>query len=158
MNDCYVYALVDPINRIPFYIGKGKDDRAYVHGRPSDKHNTEKCHIIKTLRSLGMNHRVVFIDQGLTSEEAYKRENLYIQLWRTRFPNHKLTNKDYIQPDRTGTKLTPEHKQKISNANKGQIPWLKGKSKEDGTLPPDYYKKHKLHETAVKTSAKSRSL
>ena len=27
MKEHYVYALVDPINRIPFYIGKGKKDR-----------------------------------------------------------------------------------------------------------------------------------
>lgn len=30
-NRFYVYALIDPINRIPFYIGKGAGSRAYDH-------------------------------------------------------------------------------------------------------------------------------
>ena len=27
MKEHYVYAIVDPINKIPFYIGKGKYER-----------------------------------------------------------------------------------------------------------------------------------
>jgi hypothetical protein len=31
----YVYALIDPIQNVPFYIGKGKGDRMYTHLKES---------------------------------------------------------------------------------------------------------------------------
>jgi len=34
----YVYALIDPRNNKPFYIGKGKDNRIYNHVNNAIKH------------------------------------------------------------------------------------------------------------------------
>lgn len=33
----YIYALVDPINNVPFYVGKGKNKRVFSHLRGTVK-------------------------------------------------------------------------------------------------------------------------
>ena len=45
-NYYYVYVLVDPINRIPFYVGKGKGNRMYQHLK-GDKGNKKKVRYIE---------------------------------------------------------------------------------------------------------------
>ena len=52
----YIYAYIDPRTNLPFYIGKGKDDRKFDHlnENSSKKENKEKYKIIAELKSLGM--------------------------------------------------------------------------------------------------------
>lgn len=118
----YVYALVDPINRVPFYIGKGKGDRAYIHGKSYDKHNPDKVSKINNIRKLGFDHVVSMIHTDIEdSKEAVSLENWCISHWNERFPNHKLTNKvNNIPPDRTGTKLSEAHKMRLRVVNSGK--------------------------------------
>ena len=53
MKEHYVYALIDPVNRIPFYIGKGKGNRMYQHLKPYMKTNKKKLNYIENIRKLG---------------------------------------------------------------------------------------------------------
>ena len=57
----YIYALIDPINNVPFYIGKGKNDRAYKHLQGKDKGNKKKTDRIEIIRRLGHEPKVDFI-------------------------------------------------------------------------------------------------
>ena len=111
----YVYALVDPINRQPFYIGKGKKKRAWVHFQPSQRWNKKKLNYIKNIRSLGFEPLVYKIFEKLTSDEALEIEKRLICRWKS-----ELTNMDNPPPDRTGCRLSEEHKQKLKEFNSGK--------------------------------------
>jgi hypothetical protein len=117
----YVYALIDPVNNVPFYIGKGKGDRAYFHGKSHDAHNESKCNVIKNIRVLGLSHKVVFLKKDIEfSKEALRIETDMIYMWNLTYPNLKLTNKAISIPDRSGSKLTEKHIEilRIKNAGK----------------------------------------
>ena len=45
-NKYYVYALIDPINSLPFYIGKGCNNRAWQHLKDNETCNKKKLNYI----------------------------------------------------------------------------------------------------------------
>ena len=79
----YVYALIDPRTNQPFYIGKGKDDRALSHFKESaleKEGNTRKTSKIKKLKSLGYNPVIEFYAQNIVDEDLdYSIESFYIK-------------------------------------------------------------------------------
>ena len=75
----YVYALVDPINNIPFYIGKGKEKRCYDHTKGYDKKNIKKVNYIENIRDLGFEPKVELIKSHLTNSDALRFESTCIQ-------------------------------------------------------------------------------
>lgn len=55
----YVYELIDPRTDIPFYVGKGKDNRADMHYKKSEWwYNKRKAGRIKKLLELNLKYRV----------------------------------------------------------------------------------------------------
>lgn len=94
----YVYALIDPRTNQPFYIGKGKDDRALSHFTERVlllESNTKKTAKIKKLQSLGFKPMIEFYAQNIEDEKlAYMIEEFYIKkLGRIGFEeNGVLTN------------------------------------------------------------------
>ena len=126
----YVYALIDPINKVPFYIGKGKGDRCYAHLKGYANYNQNKLNYIDNIKKLGFEPKVYKIVENLSNKNSLKIESALISYYK-----EYLTNKDIVIPDRTGSKLsdrqkqilriknlgkklTEQHKRKIGDANK----------------------------------------
>lgn len=80
-NRYYVYALIDPRTALPFYIGKGTKNRAYLHLTHNKvmRENRKKHHYIKGLRNKGLEPEVKIIQQGLTEPDAYSLETELIR-------------------------------------------------------------------------------
>lgn len=112
MKEHYVYALIDPINRIPFYIGKGKKDRCYSHLKGYANYNQDKLNCIKNIRLLGFEPIVYKFIENISNSDSLKYESYLIEYYK-----EFLTNKNSIPPDRTGCELSVEHKEKLRNKN-----------------------------------------
>lgn len=105
MNIYYVYAYLREDNT-PYYIGKGKENRAYVKQRsthrPKDK------------------NKIIFLKTNLSEEEAYYYEEIYIkQYGRKDLGTGILYNKTDGGDGGKGHIVTEETKRKISIGNTG---------------------------------------
>jgi len=116
----YVYALIDPINNLPFYFGKGCGDRAYSHLR-NEKTNSQKISKIKNIRLLNLEPKVEIIISHLDEKTAYNIEYDFIRIAKLIY-NIDLTNKSglIMPPNRKGSTMSNESKLKISKALKGK--------------------------------------
>lgn len=82
MNIYYVYFLLDPTNfYLPFYVGKGKDDRWKDHlfETIETTQNKRKFFKIEKIRRSGYEPKVMFFAVDLSEAEAYNIEDEQIQ-------------------------------------------------------------------------------
>jgi len=87
----YVYALLNPIDDVIFYIGKGSGKRAYDHLKPSGwGNNSHKKHKIELIRKNGKEPVVLFLYENLEEKIAYELEIQEIKKYREN--GIKLTN------------------------------------------------------------------
>jgi len=79
----YVYFLIDPRNKMPFYVGKGKNDRALRHLKENIEttENALKHRRILKIRKSGLEPIVDVYIRELDEEEAYKLEEDYIAFY-----------------------------------------------------------------------------
>jgi uncharacterized protein len=72
----YVYAYIDPRTGRSFYIGQGKNNRAFDH--LTEHKDSDKVRIINELRALGLSPEISILRHGLTEEEAKLVESVCI--------------------------------------------------------------------------------
>lgn len=73
----YVYMLINPEDKKPFYVGKGKGNRVFQHIQDAlnSDIDTEKCDVIRDIISKGNKVEHIIICHGINNEsEAYKIE------------------------------------------------------------------------------------
>ena len=114
MNIFYVYQFLRE-DKTPYYIGKGKDNRAWTHS------SWERIHSPKD-RS-----KIEIVKSNLTESEAHSLETTLIrQYGRIDIGTGILRNISDGGEGAAGCVRSEETKLKISKKNKGKIPWNKG--------------------------------
>lgn len=88
----YVYALIDPRDKKPFYVGKGKGNRVFEHlecalESPAVSDKYEK---IREIVSSGLSVTHIIIKHGLIEKAAFQIESSLIDY--SIYFDHKLTN------------------------------------------------------------------
>ena len=89
----YVYMLVDPLNDIPFYIGKGQGNRIFDHLNCSLNHVGDENIKYSTIRSIVERNQKVkhfIIRHGLTERNAFEVEAALIDFMN--YHGYELTN------------------------------------------------------------------
>jgi hypothetical protein len=109
MDIYYVYSYISKTSGLPYYIGKGKDNRAFhKHGRiavPKDK------------------SRIVFLETNLTELGAFALERRYIKWYGRRdIKTGILLNMTDGGEGTSGYIFTSEHREKLSKAQLNREP------------------------------------
>ena len=120
----YVYGLIDPDTKLPFYIGKGIGNRAYDHLRleKTDIYNMRKRNHIEQLLKDNKHIDIIFYETDLLYEEANDEE---IRLIRKFGRRHIDTNGILLnlasggEEGDTSQFFTEESRKKISNKMSG---------------------------------------
>jgi hypothetical protein len=126
MNRFFVYALVDPRNQQPFYIGKGCGERPKKHLTETleQTDNVRKFYKIQALREAGVEPTILKLKEDLSEVEAFQFEEEQIRYYGRKGlePDGILTNLvfDNQPPSRIGRKHSEATKLKISQSMTGK--------------------------------------
>ena len=74
----YIYAIYDPREELPFYVGRGVRDRVFSHLKES--HNREVEMKILSLRRQGLEPTIKILIHGLNSKQARAAETVAIAM------------------------------------------------------------------------------
>jgi len=132
MNEYYTYAYLRK-DRTPYYIGKGKEYRAYFKCKGEIQPPKDKS-------------RIIFLKQNLTEEESFRHEIYMIAvLGRKDLGTGILRNRTNGGEGASGIVISEETRRKLSEINKGKILTEETKRKMSES------KKGKNHPTYNKT-------
>lgn len=141
----YVYQYIDPTTHLPFYIGKGSDDRKFYHLSETIETtiNKRKYYRIQRIKKQGLDPIVEEIKSFDNEEDAYAFEEYLISFYGrkgydkggilmnickdSRPPSRKNKKLTVDQRNKMKERFTKEVKEEMSARMKGSIPWNKGK-------------------------------
>lgn len=140
----YVYCYVDPTSDQPFYVGKGKQDRAYSHlhskkdaSKPRNK--TRFANKLRKMKEEGIEPKIIFLAQNIEDEKvAYEIEEAFIKQYgrkgyteggvllniceSNKPPSHKGKSYDEIYGDRAEEQRKKRHDLQLEVGG-----WFKGR-------------------------------
>ena len=139
----YVYCYIDPITDLPFYVGKGTQNRAYVHmftprEETKNKNKTRFKNKLEQMKQMKIEPKIIFLAQNVQDEEiAYQIEESYIKQYgrkgydengillniceSSRPPNHKGKSYKEIYGDRAEEQRFKRHQLQLEAGG-----WFRG--------------------------------
>lgn len=129
----YVYALIDPRDDKPFYIGKGKGQRSAQHvknwrnGKASET-NYRKLARIGAIHAAGLTVGVEVLEAGLTEPAAFKRERKWIRV-------HRATVVNIRPGQRSEAERAYDHLQYRFTLMRTPMQWARAFARERNKLP-----------------------
>ena len=94
-GNCYVYGLINPLNKKLFYIGQGVGNRVFDHEREDINNHSvdkEKHKIIKSIMDRGEEVEKVIFSYGLSKDEAIAAEAALINAHNYFQKDNQLSN------------------------------------------------------------------
>lgn len=118
----YTYLLIDPRTKIPFYVGKGINNRALQHltDNYTKSYNPLKTNKINSILKEGYEIGIEILYQNNEPEAYLKEQELIKQYGRKDIGTGPLTNlNDGGSGGNTGYKMPPEVLSKLKNRKRG---------------------------------------
>ena len=123
----YIYHYIDPRDNLPFYVGKGSDNRMYDHlyETESNTENRHKFYRIQSLRNIGLQPIITKILEDIVDENtAYDLEDIEILKYgRIGFEENGILTNICIgkrPPSPKGKIKSRVHRQRLSESHMGK--------------------------------------
>lgn len=132
-NDFYVYALIHPTTNLPFYIGKGRNnrDKSHISETKNNKIPHGNRHLFYTIKNIinnGLEVVIKHLDSNLSEHNAFLKENEYIKKYGRRdLGTGILTNLTDGGEGQSGWHPSEEYKNKMSISTSGNKNGMYGK-------------------------------
>lgn len=133
-NDFYVYALIHPKTNLPFYIGKGRNnrDKSHISETKNNKIPHGNRHLFYTIKNIidsGLNVIIHRLETGLSEQDAFLKETMYIKKYgRKDLRTGILTNLTDGGEGQSGWHPDEEYKNKMSISVSGNKNGMYGKN------------------------------
>lgn len=138
MNDYYVYAMKEDTSSVPFYIGKGRGRRMYVHEQKAKMGiaSNKNWKLFRKIRDILHNRKTIVYEKlgdNLSNEDALRLETIIIKLYglnvlcnlnfggtgRPEGYKHSTETKNKIKLSNIGKKRSSETRNRIGLSKRG---------------------------------------